>query len=94
MERSQAREEWEGDAGIGGAKKRAQALGSGGGLSAHRVERRGVRLEHRAGEAEAENDPAEGGRDQIQRVRSLGFILCAKEASTEFKPGSERPGFC
>lgn len=43
-------------------------------------------------ERERQKMTREGGRGQIQVVRSLGFSLCAKEASTEFKPGSGRPG--
>ena len=41
-----------------------------------------MKLEH--GEGEAENDTGEGSRDQTQQVRSLDFILRAKEATAEF----------
>lgn len=36
-------------------------------------------------EGKAENDTGEGGRDQIQPVRILDFILCAKKAADEFQ---------
>lgn len=45
---------------------------------------RPVRLGHGEGEGEAENVSGEGSRDQIQLVRVLDFILCAKKAAEEF----------
>lgn len=44
---------------------------------------RPVRLGHGEGEAGADNS-GEGGRNQIQLIRSLDFILRAEEAAGKF----------
>ena len=50
-----------------------------------------VRLGHGEGEAGADNS-GEGGRNQIQLIRSLDFILVLRKLLENFKPESKRPG--